>query len=1131
MGAIKDKRMLIGGMNQDIDPRMLPDGDYIEALNMLIGNSEASNTGDGESLLGNNIVDFSTAVGWTQSGLDRIIGFCEDKANSTILFFVYNGAPIGHGIFEYNINTRDIRGIVRSPNLNFQLDAPILDANIIEGDLYFTDGVNPPRGFNIDRAHDTIVGGTNPYPGFTQEVLNNGTQPPPNRPEVEFVDDGTLPTNLLRNNTYKFRSQFIYYNDQRSVLSPISEVPVRDVDQNPFDDLLQQNKIEVTVDTGTLDLVKEIVVYVQVDNLEWGAWKTIERDTLGPVSQTVVDFIGNEGVEYIEDKIADKNYDAIPRLAQTQDFIGETYLIYGNITEGYEDPENLQTVPSFNRSGLIPAPIRGFATKDYIFKTWKRRGVYKVGIKYKDEYGRESGVLDIKSISVPRHVEEQSGNVIYDLFFRYQLLYDIYHEPPSWATQAHVVISQNQTSLNYIQFADFGTVLKDEYLQFTKAIPYDISAGDEVRIIHRYEPFDPSQPFFNQDALIEYLDANVEGNLLTITKVEGDRFYYDTNVEFDLVLNHLYFFEISTPAKTFDEIQFKEIGRSIEIGFDAVSGKYTHLCDTPQTWNPNGTLNQFGRMIINEGDTFLQIQQLQYTISTEGRLHKVIGAASPTGDDPGVHISSIDLPPDAQWNPLDDISVYFPDSSAQGAGDGNAFLRWKGQPTTGPSGNDDLFDGTRAFENNYDQEREYVNLLTNVTDPMVTGYAEHDPENVWFEWKPEKYWVIERPNQYSGRAGNAGNDLGRIGVEIDQDSFKQKQITKLRYSNRYFEGTSINGLATFDFDDVEYLTEEFGPIVRMVTQGEVLKLFQHRKVTSIYIGRSELETLDGQTAVTRSNRLLGQIRKSKSIYGCYHPESIRLSDRYVYFYDALEGQMCIATENGVKSISEDNGMEDYWRDLGRDIVNVGYSSARIICGIDSKYNQVVWNINFGERNETIVFDEKNGRWRTFMSYLPDWMANSGQHFVTAKNENIYVHNEGDPLTWYGVKYSAKLTLCFAQYSELNKVFLNIRISSNRRWSVPLITTIERFLNDSIVDYKKIIESELLKENFDNVEGMWVASFLKNKKSPGYPTEELALINGEELIADALICELEYDGNETVIINHVIVESNESMYNT
>ena len=54
MAEIKNT-FLKGKMNQDLDSRLLPNGEYREAINLMISRSEGSTVGEFENVLGNTV--------------------------------------------------------------------------------------------------------------------------------------------------------------------------------------------------------------------------------------------------------------------------------------------------------------------------------------------------------------------------------------------------------------------------------------------------------------------------------------------------------------------------------------------------------------------------------------------------------------------------------------------------------------------------------------------------------------------------------------------------------------------------------------------------------------------------------------------------------------------------------------------------------------------------------------------------------------------------------------------------------------------------------------------------------------------------------------------------------------------
>ncbi len=55
MAEIKNT-FLKGKMNQDLDPRIIPNGEYRKAFNLSISRSEGSSVGEFENVLGNVII-------------------------------------------------------------------------------------------------------------------------------------------------------------------------------------------------------------------------------------------------------------------------------------------------------------------------------------------------------------------------------------------------------------------------------------------------------------------------------------------------------------------------------------------------------------------------------------------------------------------------------------------------------------------------------------------------------------------------------------------------------------------------------------------------------------------------------------------------------------------------------------------------------------------------------------------------------------------------------------------------------------------------------------------------------------------------------------------------------------------
>ena len=156
-----------GRMNKDLDDRLIPNGEYRNALNAQVSKSEGSNVGALENALGNGLVtaaDFATAT--SVADLKSIGVLTDENSNSIFVFLTNNttdryietGVGSKHFIYEYNTLTDTASKLISGPFLNFSQLNPITGINLIENLLFFTDNRNQPRKINIDDAKTSPEG-------------------------------------------------------------------------------------------------------------------------------------------------------------------------------------------------------------------------------------------------------------------------------------------------------------------------------------------------------------------------------------------------------------------------------------------------------------------------------------------------------------------------------------------------------------------------------------------------------------------------------------------------------------------------------------------------------------------------------------------------------------------------------------------------------------------------------------------------------------------------------------------------------------------------------------------------------------------------------------------------------------
>ena len=149
-------------MNKDLDDRLIPNGEYRDAMNVSVGKSEEEDIGALETVLGNKLMsdtDFSI------NGLE-VIGSYTDKNNNRIYAFVTDyddttnldtGNPIAapntaNCRIYYFTEPNDVTLLVSGSFLNFSKSSPITGISLIEQLLFFTDNRNQPRKINITNS-------------------------------------------------------------------------------------------------------------------------------------------------------------------------------------------------------------------------------------------------------------------------------------------------------------------------------------------------------------------------------------------------------------------------------------------------------------------------------------------------------------------------------------------------------------------------------------------------------------------------------------------------------------------------------------------------------------------------------------------------------------------------------------------------------------------------------------------------------------------------------------------------------------------------------------------------------------------------------------------------------------------
>ena len=161
-----------GKMNKDLDERLIPNGQYRDALNVDISFSESSDAGSAQNSYGN----IKKSLILTEIANAKCIGYTLNELNDTIIWFIC-GTSVD-AIAEYNPSTGVVVPILVDTNkgsinafLNFNNDYLITGINILENFLFFTDNTTEPKKIHIGRMKN---GSTN-FSTTTKYQNSDGT--------------------------------------------------------------------------------------------------------------------------------------------------------------------------------------------------------------------------------------------------------------------------------------------------------------------------------------------------------------------------------------------------------------------------------------------------------------------------------------------------------------------------------------------------------------------------------------------------------------------------------------------------------------------------------------------------------------------------------------------------------------------------------------------------------------------------------------------------------------------------------------------------------------------------------------------------------------------------------------------
>ncbi|MDR2223565.1 MAG: fibronectin type III domain-containing protein [Flavobacteriaceae bacterium] len=348
-----------GVMNKDVDERLLDDGYFRHAENVVINTSEGSDVGAIEKCLSNKQLTF------LDLGSDiNVVGSYSDEAKKKLYWWVVSA--FNKYVFEYDLSTKAVYKLLHESRLknedfilrfnkNTQITGigKILSEDIKKDMLVWTDNVGEICSINIERSK------TYDKNGFTKEDIFLIKKPPVKAPISNLIYIKT-DSNNIEERFISFAYRYKYLDGEYSALSPFSNYSFEpkgveiDYDTQENNGMINRyNGVQVSYNSGGKQ-VKEIqVIAKESRSNNCYIIETFNKKKLSITDDSIQSIIysNNKLYKVLPEKELFKEFDNVPRKAKALTVVGNR-LVFGNYTEGYHmvDSTGADIKPDFNVS-------------------------------------------------------------------------------------------------------------------------------------------------------------------------------------------------------------------------------------------------------------------------------------------------------------------------------------------------------------------------------------------------------------------------------------------------------------------------------------------------------------------------------------------------------------------------------------------------------------------------------------------------------------------------------------------------------------------------------------------------------------------------------------------------------------
>ncbi len=321
----------------------------------------------------------------------------------------------------------------------------------------------------------------------------------------------------------------------------------------------------------------------------------------------------------------------------------------------------------------------------------------------------------------------------------------------------------------------------------------------------------------------------------------------------------------------------------------------------------------------------------------------------------------------------------------------------------------------------------------------------------------------------------------------------------------------------------------------MVEVGNMLKVIQAKKISRIGIGVREINSADGTAAITTIDSVFGSVVPYDDNYGCIHPESIRFHNRYIYFWDQINGMVVRDSHNGMFPISSYKMNSRFKQIQSR----VYAGSAMVYGGIDNRYDYYIIHVVTSpiDYSECLVFDEAANRWKHRLSMYGgsesskeyvEFIGDVNTETISFINGVPFMHHKGsDALNFFDLQHKFEVKFVSNVNPKDPKTVDAIHIYTNNTAPYDILNPENSWdVSDIRIPASLTTHSEkvsrLKAPKFKRYEEHLEAEVLRDMNTPMAGNAQEKLLNGDVMKGDHCIFTMSHRNRSKVWLKFVSV---------